>query len=187
VPDGAATPLTEDYGVIESNQPNPVAADLDGNGQLEILFPSYDGRLHAYWMDRTEHGHWPFEVYLPGEGYYRFASEPAIADLDGNGTAEVVFSSWSQKGSNGPGRLYIVSASGSLIYSVNLPPPTGANWNGSLGAPTLANIDGDADLEVVLNTAHSGLVAYDLPGTANAVLVWPTGRGSLLRAGAPSP
>ena len=28
--------------------------------------------------------------------------------------------------------------------------------------------DSDADLEVVLNTAHSGLVAYDLPGTANA-------------------
>lgn len=183
LPDGAAAPLTENYGTIENNQPNPVAADLDGDGKLEILFPSYDGRVHAYWLDRTEHGTWPFEVYQPAEGYYRFASEPAVADLDGDGMAEVIFSSWSQKGSNAPGRLYIVSAAGSLIYAVNLPASDGASWNGALGAPTLANIDGDPDLEVVLNTAHSGLVAYDLPGTANAVLLWPTGRGSYFRSG----
>ncbi len=183
VPDGAAAPLTENYNVIESNQPNPVAADLDGDEELEILYPSYDGRLHAYWLDRTEHGSWPFEVFQPGEGYYRFASEPVVADLDGNGSAEVIFASWSQKGSNAPGRLYVVSYDGALIYAVDLPAADGASWNGALGAPTLANIDGDADLEVVLNTANSGLVAYDLPGTANAVVLWGTGRGSYLRAG----
>lgn len=187
VPDGASAPLTENYNVIENNQPNPVVADLNGDGRLEILFPSYDGRLHAYWLDRTEHGAWPFEVYQPAEGYYRFASEPAVADLDGNGQAEVIFTSWSQKGSNGPGRLYVVSALGSLIYVVDLPQPAGQSWNGALGAPTLANIDADPDLEVVLNTAHTGLVAYDLPGTANAILHWPTGRGSYLRAGTPGP
>jgi hypothetical protein len=54
-----------------------------------------------------------------------------------------------------------------------------------LAAPTLADIDGDADLEIVLNTSHSGFVAYDLPGTANALILWGTGRGSYLRAGHP--
>ena len=43
--------------------------------------------------------------------------------------------------------------------------------------------DADADLEVVLNTAHSGFVAYDLPGTANARVLWGTGRGGMLRNG----
>lgn len=38
-------------------------------------------------------------------------------------------------------------------------------------------------LEGVLNTAHSGFVAYDLPGTANARILWGTGRGSYLRTG----
>jgi len=51
-------------------------------------------------------------------------------------------------------------------------------------APTLANIDGDADLEIVLNTASAGFVAYDLPGTANARILWGTGRGSYRRSGA---
>jgi len=52
-----------------------------------------------------------------------------------------------------------------------------------MAAPTLANIDADADLEVVLNTAHSGFVAYDLPGTENARVLWGTGRGNYQRTG----
>ena len=57
------------------------------------------------------------------------------------------------------------------------------DWNGAMAAPTLADIDGDYELEVVLNTAHSGLVAYDLPGTTNARILWGTGRGSYQRTG----
>ncbi|MGB6848591.1 MAG: VCBS repeat-containing protein, partial [Thermoanaerobaculia bacterium] len=56
IPVDTGAPLTENYGVIESNQPNPAVADLDGNGTLEIVFPSYDGRVHAFWLDKTEHG-----------------------------------------------------------------------------------------------------------------------------------
>ena len=55
-PDAHAAPLSEDYNLIENNVPNPVTADLDGDGRMEILYPSYDGRLHAYWLDKTEHG-----------------------------------------------------------------------------------------------------------------------------------
>ncbi len=98
-PDGQASPISEDYGEIESNQPNPVAADLDGDGNLEIIYASYDGRVHAYWLDKTEHDSWPYEVYNPGEGFKRFASEPVIADLNNDGKAEVIFASWVEKGS----------------------------------------------------------------------------------------
>jgi len=70
------------------------------------------------------------------------------------------------------------------LREIDLPSAYGSpDWNGALAGPTLANIDGDPDLEVVLNTAHSGFVAYDLPGTANARILWGTGRGSYLRAG----
>ena len=58
----AARPLAEDYNVIESACPTPVVADLDGDGRKEILYPSYDGKLHAYWLDKTEHGSWPYDV-----------------------------------------------------------------------------------------------------------------------------
>jgi hypothetical protein len=179
----AAKPLSENYNQIETAVPNPAAADLDGDEFLEILFPSYDGRLHAYWLDKTEHGSWPFNVNIPGEGLIRFASEPTVADLDADGRAEVIFTSWVQKGTNKTGKLHIVDYLGNLLFEVPLPAAFNGNWNGAMAAPTLANIDGDPDLEVVLLTAHSGVVVYDLPGTANAITLWSTGRGSLTRSG----
>ncbi|WP_419609532.1 FG-GAP repeat domain-containing protein, partial [Thiolapillus sp.] len=184
-PVDTGAPLSEDYNRIESNQPNTVVADLDGDGEKEILFPSYDGRLHAFWLDKTEHGSWPYEVDAHAtEGFYRFASEPTVADLDNDGKAEVIFASWTQKGSNRTGRLHIVDDQGNRLQEVDLPAAKGSwDWNGALAAPTLANIDTDPDLEVVLNTAHAGLVAYDLPGTANARIIWGTGRGNYQRDG----
>jgi uncharacterized repeat protein (TIGR01451 family) len=183
-PDGSAAPISEDYNVIESDQPNPVVADLDGDGFQEILYASYDGRVHAYWLDKTEHGNWPYSVYQAGEGFRRFASEPVVADLDNNGQAEVIFASWVQKGTNQTGKLHILDSLGNVLHQVNLPSAFGSpNWNGALAAPTLVNLDADADLEVVLNTAHSGVVAYDLPGTANANVLWATGRNNYQRTG----
>lgn len=183
VPDGLAAPVREDYDVIESNMSNPVTADLDGDGKLEILFSSYDGRVHAYWLDKTQHGNWPFVVY-PRSGPLRFASEPVVADLDNNGYAEVLFTSWVQKGSGQTGKLYMLDYLGNLLHAVDLPPAFGSpTWNGGLAAPTLDDIDGDGELEIVINTAHSGFVAYDLPGTADARVLWGTGRGSYHRFG----
>ncbi len=183
VPDGAAAPLSEDYNAIETVMPNPVVADLDGDGRKEILFASYDGRLHAYWLDRTEHGSWPYRITKPGEGFTRFASPPAVVDIDGNGQAEVILTTWTQKGSNAGGQLLILSSTGVLLQAVDLPRAAGQTWDGAMAAPTVADLDGDADLEVVVGTAHTGLVAYDLPGSSRARVLWGTGRGSSLRAG----
>ena len=182
-PVDTGTPLSESYNVIESAEPNPVAADLDGDDVKELLFASYDGRLHAFWLDGEEHGEWPVSVYNIYEGFYRFASEPTVADLDGDGKAEVIFTSWTQNDSYQTGLIYILDYLGHLLVQVSLPQvPSGQDWNGALPAPTLADIDGDSELEIVVNTAHSGLVAYDLPGSQDAVVLWGTGRGSYLRS-----
>jgi hypothetical protein len=184
IPIDTGAPLSEDYNEIETVQPNPVIADLDGDGKQEILFASYDGRLHAFWLDKTEHGSWPYDVYDSTEGFYRFASEPVVADLYNDGTPEVIFTSWTQIGSNQPGKLYILDgATGQRLFETNLPAPLSstATWSGGLPAPTLANVDSDADLELVINTAKAGVVVYDLPGTANATILWGTGRGSYTR------
>lgn len=183
-PIDTGAPLTEDYGIIENAQPNPAVADLDGDGTQEILFASYDGRLHAFWLDKSEHGAWPYSVYNPSDGLYRFASEPAIADLDNDGHAEVIFTSWVEKDSYKTGKLHILDYLGTPLFEVDLPAAFGGEtWNGALPAPTLADIDGDGELEAVINTAQSGLVAYDLPGTAPARVLWSTGRGNYLRNG----
>ena len=184
VPDGAAAPLSEDYGVIENSLPNPVTADLDGDGNKEILYASYDGRVHAYWLDKTEHGHWPFVLSSAASPYLEFASEPVVADLNGDGQAEVIFASWTQHGSNAAGKLYIVSWDGTLLNSIDLPRDPGSDYGGSLAAPTLAHLDSDPNLDVVVGTVDRGLVAYRLAGTANATLLWPTGRANPGRTGA---
>jgi len=106
-----------------------------------------------------------------------------LADLDNNGQAEVIFTTWTQKSSSQTGKLYILSSQGAILQAVSLPAAVGGGWNGGLPAPTLANLDSDADLEIVINTSASGLIAYDLPGTANARILWGTGRGSFLRSG----
>lgn len=173
-------PLSQDYNVIQNSATSVAVADLDGDGQLEIIYPSYDGRMHAFWLDKTERGAWPFKV--PGSGM-RFASEPAIVDLDGDGRAEVIFTSWPQNGGGRIGQLHILDSLGNQLHAVDLPAPHGGTWNGGLGAPTVANIDGDPDMEVVVGTVSSGVVAYDLPGSAGASCRWCTGRGNMRRTG----
>jgi Calx-beta domain/FG-GAP-like repeat len=177
-------PLSQDYSVIQNGVQDTVVADLDGDGRKEILYSSYDGRVHAFWLDKTEHGSWPYDV--PGSGI-RFAGEPIVADLDNDGHAEVIFTSWPQNGGGRVGRLHILSDLGVPLHEIDLPSPFGDDWNGGLAAPTLANIDGDADLELLVGTVASGVVAYDLPGTAGARVLWGTGRGGYKRTGAARP
>ncbi|HSX62576.1 MAG TPA: VCBS repeat-containing protein [Tahibacter sp.] len=180
-PQGASgAALTQDFGVIESSVSNAVLADLDNDGRKEILFASYDGKLHAWWLDKTEKHSWPYVV--PGSGF-RFAAEPVVADLDNDGCAEVLFTSYPEKRDNFVGRLHVLNCRGESLHMLDLPAPRGEDWNGGLGAPTLANLDADADLELAAGTAQSGLVAWDLPGSANARVLWSTGRGSPLRSG----
>jgi hypothetical protein len=179
-PVDTGTPLVEDYNIIESCQPNPVVVDLDFDGRKEILFPAYDGRMHAFWLDKTEHHNWPYSIYNSSEEFYRFASEPVVADLDRDGCSEVIFTSWVQKTDSGTrlGKLHILDCQGNVIHEQNLPEPKSSSHhvNGALPAPTIANIDSDPDYELVINTINSGFIAYDLPGSAGAVIQWQSGR-----------
>jgi hypothetical protein len=172
--------------VIETVMPNAAVADLDGDGRKEIIYPSYDGRVHAYWLDKTQRGSWPYTIPTTGASGddFRFASEVVVADLDNDGRAEVIFTSWPKKATRGVGQLHILNYLGQELHRVNLPAPAiGQTWNGGLGAPTLANIDADPDLELIVGTVASGVVVFDLPTTANARILWGTGRGSYRRAG----
>ena len=185
-PTPGSAPRSQDYNVIETVVPNPVVADLDGDGLMEIIYPSYDGRVHAYWLDKTEHGNWPYRIPTtgaPGDDF-RFASEPIVVDLDNDGHAEVIFTSWPKNNPGGVGQLHILNYLGVELFRVNLPAPAiGNTINGSLAAPTIAHLDGGPDFQLVVGTMQSGVAAFDLPNSANARILWGTGRGNYLRDG----
>src|SRR3989475_14396 len=64
-PGPGSAPRSEDYNVIEMVFPNPAVADLDGDGFKEIIYPSYDGKVHAYWLHKTQHGSPPYTTPTP--------------------------------------------------------------------------------------------------------------------------
>ena len=107
-----------------------------------------------------------------------------MADLNNDGRAEVIFTSWPKKATGGVGQLHILDYLGRELYRIDLPAPAiGQAWNGALAAPTLARVDGSGNLAVVVGTVASGVVVYDLPNTANARILWGTGRGNYRRSG----
>ena len=61
-----------------------VAADLDGDGRMEVLFGGDDGKLHAL----VERDGKPRLLWSVGLG--RRVGEPVLADLDGDGRPEVL-------------------------------------------------------------------------------------------------
>ena len=154
--------------------PAPAVADLDRDGKKEILFPSYDGNMYAVHPDGTLF--WKFSFADNGA---RFASEPVVADLNNDGFPEIVFTTYEVE--KGKGALVILSHLGEKVAEAFLP------GRGAMAAPTLADLDGDGALEVIVNLkdalSQGGVQVYDLPGSKTNLILWPTGRGNFLRNG----
>ena len=148
----------------------PVCADLDGDGKLEILFSSHDGRLHCFSLDRTEHGAWPYALSARTDGdSLSFASKPITADLNGDGRPEVIFTTYTQDDQVARrGKVIVLDYAGRLLAEETLPPMWGLEdldkyyANGSLAAPAAADVDGDGLPEVVVNTLNCGVCVYDV-------------------------
>jgi len=189
------------YTTIQAASTHIVAADIDGDGVQEIIFPSYDGYMHVFWADtRTEQHNWPLELKtLSPSGSYVYASEPIVADLDNDGTAEIIFTSYHQYETGEFGYIVIVDYQGTVQYKTGIFQTktcdfygdsssqcnykNEGDWGGAMAAPTIANIDHTADYEVITVTVGSGIVTYTIPGSSNARILWGTGRGNYQRAG----
>lgn len=157
----------------------PVAADLDGDGNKEILFNSYNGKLHCFSLDGTEHGSWPYTLPQTGGNIMEFATPPTCVDLDGDGKLEVVFASWTDtydgsdpevNRSKVNGAIYVLNSDGELITKYGLHDgiytyDKVAASNSVYAAPVVQDIDGDGRYEILVNTTQYGLCVYEaIPG-----------------------
>ena len=112
-----------------------------------------------------------------------FASEVVAADLNRDGTPELVFGTYAltpqaRAGSScSPPR-----ASSSTTFACRTRAAT-ATASASPAAPSIGDLDGDGRLEIVLTTFDHGIDVFRVPGSGTNCLPWPTGRGNLLRNG----
>ena len=160
--------------------PAPALGDLAGDSRMEIIVPSYDGLMRAF----SPKGGllWSYRFDAPG-GDFIGASGAAVGDLNGDSIPEVVFSTYSTE--QGISHLIILDADGALLHRTPLPK------RGSMSVPTLADIDGDAVVEIIvslkdrLDYVFGGVQVYEIATARAGYIPWPTGRGNLFRDGQP--
>ncbi|MDX6490150.1 MAG: hypothetical protein QOD43_395, partial [Gaiellaceae bacterium] len=161
-----------------SGIPAPAIVDIAGDRRPEIVASVPDGFVYAVGPGGKRL--WRYD-YARGAAK-TFASEVVAADLNRDGTPELVFGTYAL--APGSGRLVVLSAAGKRLYDVRLPHQrVDGNGIGVAAAPSIGDLDGDGRLEIVLSTFDHGIDVFRVPGSGTNCLPWPTGRGSLLRAG----
>ena len=121
-------------------------ADLDGDAVDEIFFTDSNAALNAYDAVGQPLPGWPAAVpYVTNSEW----SAPAIGDLDGNGTLELVVNSLSLSGApcfSDGARLMAFDHTGAALPDF----PAHLRWASRHG-PILADLDGDGTLEILVN------------------------------------
>lgn len=163
--------------------PAPAVVDIQGDARPEIVVSLNDGAMHA--LDADAQRLWRFD-YTFGKSIM-FASETVIADLNQDGSPEVIFATYGAPDATDSGHLVILAANGTLLHDTPLPNPgRNGNGNGAPAAPTVADLDGDGQLEILVQTFDHGLDVFTVPGSGTNCLRWTTARGGALRTGSPS-
>ncbi len=158
--------------------PAPTLVDLTGDARPEIVSALPGGKVYA--VGPNGHRLWTYQ-YAPRRSK-TFASEVVSADLNRDGVPELVFGTYALH--RNAGRLIVLSAEGRQLSVTRLRHQAfDGNGVGVAAAPSIADLDGDGTLEIVLTTIDHGLDVYTVPGSGTGCLPWPTGRGNLLRNG----
>ncbi len=96
----------------------------------------------------------------------------------------MIFSTYGAPDVLDSGFLVILGADGALLHDIALPDPgSNGNGNGAPAAPTAGDLDGDGQLEILVQTFDHGIDVFTVPGSSSSCVLWPTGRGNLLRNG----
>ena len=163
----------------------PAATSINIQGDLrpEIVVSLNDGFVYAF--DAGGNRLWRFN-YTHGKTIM-FASEVTVADLNRDGSPELIFSTYGDPNVRDSGHLIILAANGTLLHDVPLPTPGyNGNGNGAPAAPTIADLDGDGQLEILVQTFDHGMDIFTVPGSGCNCMLWTTARGGPLRMGAPN-
>ncbi len=139
---------------------SPVIADLDGDGQLDIVFPGSDGRLFAWNRQGVLLPGFPAVFYTGGNEATQ--SSPTIGDLDADGRPEILIGDES-------GKLHAFNHDGTPAAGFPI------QLEGEVrGSPLLWDIDNDGLIEVGMAAYDAAVYLWDLPAAWNPTRIqWP--------------
>lgn len=159
--------------ILPANQhpPNPAAvfaspaiADLDRDGDLEIVVATHAYQVHAWQANGEALIGWP--VWIPHRARAG-CSDVAIGDINGDEALEVVITS--EHGFTGPATVSVFNARGMLLpgWPYDLPEPCNAG-------PALGDVNDDGIPEIVAATIGGNAAVVALDGaTAEPLEGWP--------------
>lgn len=138
-------------------------ADIDDDPEREIVMATTGQQLHGWDYDGTK----LFTANLTGLAQ----DVPAVGDVRGDAAPEIIVATRDNIGGTPTPTLHIFSNAGVLLASSPM-----AHEGSLFNAPTLAELDGDDKLEIIIGEAGSGTGwVYALNGDLSSVGgEWPT-------------
>jgi hypothetical protein len=184
----------QDYAIYAS----PALADLSGDGKLDIVVGAADQKLYA-WSGRGRRlPGWPV-LARDGDDFAKILSSPAVGDLNGDGSPEVVEATAEVYGStpSTSGRVYAFTARGERVPGWPVKPGALAAdaiplaGEGVPDSPALADVDGDGADEVAIAAFTGAPELYRgdgsrMTGASGQAHFETTGTGSDSRSTAPA-
>jgi hypothetical protein len=156
-------PLIVDGYYPPSGVPAATTVNIQGDDRPEIVAPMNDGFIHAF--DASAKELWRFN-YMHGKAIM-YATEVTVADLNQDGSPELLFATFGDPDVLDSGNLVVLAANGAPLHDVPLPNQGGqnGNGNGAPAAPAIGDLDGDGQLEVFVQTFEHGMDVFTVPGS----------------------
>jgi hypothetical protein len=152
-------------GPLPSQYPGPLLADMDKDRIPEVIIAHSNGGLYVFRTPRVAKG--PFQELWPVSNHASFKYEPALADLNGDRTPEII-------ASDGAGYLIVIDGiSGSVLHRADM---------AAAGPPLVADADGNGEVDI-LASAGSQWAVVNTNASASAARQWLQWRGDIGRHG----